>query len=41
MKTTLPQVDWPVNEFVLVRSILSSEGSRYAVLERFPLQGRS
>ena len=37
----LPQVDWPVNEFVLVRSILSSEGSRYAVLERFPLQGRS
>lgn len=37
----LPQVDWPVNEFLLVRSNLSSEGSRYAVLERFPLQGRS
>jgi len=37
----LPKVDWPVNEFVLVRSVLSSEGSRYAVLGRFPLQGRS
>jgi 2'-5' RNA ligase len=37
----LPKVDWPVDEFVLVRSLLSSEGSRYAVLERFPLQGRS
>jgi 2'-5' RNA ligase len=37
----LPKVDWPVEEFVLVRSMLSSEGSQYAVLERFPLQGRS
>jgi len=37
----LPSVDWPVDEFVLVRSLLSNEGSRYAVLERFPLQGRS
>ena len=36
----LPSVDWPVNEFVLVRSVLSNEGSTYEVLERFPLQGR-
>lgn len=36
----LPKIDWPVDEFVLVRSLLSSEGSRYAVLERFPLLGR-
>jgi 2'-5' RNA ligase len=33
----LPPVDWPVEEFVLVRSTLSSEGSCYDVLERFPL----
>ena len=33
----LPEVDWPVQEFVLVRSQLSAEGSRYDVLERFPL----
>jgi 2'-5' RNA ligase len=37
----LPKVDWPVDEFVLVRSLLSNEGAQYAVLERFPLQGRS
>lgn len=37
----LPRVDWPVDEFVLVRSMLASEGAQYAVLERFPLQGRS
>jgi 2'-5' RNA ligase len=37
----LPMVEWPVNEFVLVRSLLSKEGARYAVLARFPLQGRS
>ena len=33
----LPEVDWPVQEFVLVRSRLSAEGSRYDVLERYPL----
>lgn len=33
----LPSLDWPVEEFVLVRSTLSSEGSSYDVLERFPL----
>jgi RNA 2',3'-cyclic 3'-phosphodiesterase len=37
----LPGVEWPVDEFVLVRSVLSKEGSQYAVLEHFPLQGRS
>lgn len=33
----LPPVDWPVEEFVLVRSTLSNEGSSYEVLERFSL----
>jgi 2'-5' RNA ligase len=32
-----PEVDWPVREFLLVRSRLSAEGPRYAVLERFAL----
>jgi RNA 2',3'-cyclic 3'-phosphodiesterase len=34
----LPAVDWPVDEFVLVRSALSREGSSYQVLERFALR---
>ena len=33
----LPAVDWPVGEFVLVRSALSAAGSSYEVLEHFPL----
>jgi 2'-5' RNA ligase len=33
----LPAVEWPVEELVLVRSRLSPEGSRYEVLERYPL----
>jgi 2'-5' RNA ligase len=33
----LPALDWPINEFVLVRSSLSSAGSTYDVLERFSL----
>ena len=33
----LPVVDWPVREFVLVRSLLSSKGSTYETLERFAL----
>jgi len=33
----VPAVTWPVEEFVLVRSRLSATGSRYEVLERFPL----
>lgn len=33
----LPQLDWPVEEFVLVRSAVDSKGSTYDVLERFPL----
>jgi len=33
----LPAIDWPVSEFVLVRSSLSSRGPTYEPLERFPL----
>jgi 2'-5' RNA ligase len=33
----LPALDWPVDEFVLVRSLLSSAGSSYEPLERFRL----
>ncbi len=34
---SLPSLPWHVDEIVLVRSQLSSTGSSYAVLERFPL----
>jgi RNA 2',3'-cyclic 3'-phosphodiesterase len=34
----LPEVAWPVSEFVLVRSSVSSRGSTYEPLERFTLQ---
>jgi len=34
----LPEVDWPVREFVLVRSTPAGNGSRYDVLERFALE---
>jgi 2'-5' RNA ligase len=33
----LPVIDWPVAEFVLVRSVLSREGSSYEPIERFAL----
>jgi 2'-5' RNA ligase len=33
----LPVVDWPVREFSLVRSSLSPKGSRYEIVQRFPL----
>lgn len=33
----LPALDWPVREFMLVRSALSSKGSTYEPLERFSL----
>ena len=33
----LPPVDWPVREFLLVRSALSSKGASYDAVERFPL----
>ena len=33
----LPQVDWPVGEFVLVRSSLSPRGAMYEPVERFIL----
>ncbi|MFN2646649.1 MAG: RNA 2',3'-cyclic phosphodiesterase [Burkholderiales bacterium] len=35
---SLPRVDWPVSEFLLVRSRTSSKGSSYEPLERFALQ---
>ena len=34
---TLPAVSWPAEEFVLVCSRLSSQGSRYEIIDRFPL----
>jgi len=33
----LPAVRWPVDEFVLVRSRLSSAGASYEVVRRYPL----
>jgi len=33
----LPPLEWPVREFLLVRSSLSSKGSTYEPLERFAL----
>lgn len=39
---SLPAVDWPVTEFVLVRSRLAAAGPGYEVLQRFALGlGRS
>ena len=34
-----PALDWPVREFVLVRSNLERDGARYEVLERFVCAG--
>lgn len=34
----LPRVEWPVGEFVLMRSRTSSKGSTYEPLERFALR---
>jgi len=33
----LPAIEWPVDEFVLVRSVLAREGSSYETIERFAL----
>ncbi len=33
----LPALSWPAREFVLVRSIPHSKGSRYETIQRFPL----
>ena len=33
----LPALEWPVNEFLLMRSALASSGSTYEALERFRL----
>ena len=35
----VPAVEWPVPDFVLVRSALSSKGARYEIVQRFRLQG--
>lgn len=35
----LPMLDWPVDEFVLVRSRTSPKGATYEWVERFPLTG--
>lgn len=34
----LPPLAWPAREFTLVRSTPSGSGSRYEILERFPLR---
>ena len=34
----LPSVEWPVDEFLLMRSSVSSRGATYEPLERFALQ---
>jgi 2'-5' RNA ligase len=34
---TLPEVEWPIAEFVLARSETAAAGSVYTILERFPL----
>jgi 2'-5' RNA ligase len=33
----LPDVEWPIDEFVLARSETAAAGSVYTILERFPL----
>ncbi|MDQ6601830.1 MAG: RNA 2',3'-cyclic phosphodiesterase [Chloroflexota bacterium] len=35
---TIPPAAWPVEQVALVRSILGAGGSRYTVIERFPLR---
>ena len=34
----LPDIEWPVREFVLARSTVSARGSTYEIAERFALQ---
>lgn len=34
----LPNLEWPVREFVLARSTVSAKGSTYEITERFALQ---
>lgn len=36
---TAPVAAWPVENVALIRSVLGAGGSRYTVLERFPLRG--
>ena len=35
---SLPRLDWPATEFVLVRSTPERTGSRYETIDRFPLE---
>ncbi len=35
----LPALDWPVREFLLMRSNIERDGARYEVLERFACAG--
>ena len=35
----LPHVEWPIDEFLLVRSRTSPKGSTYEPVERFVLSG--
>jgi len=35
METSIPAIDWHIREFVLVRSELSNEGSRYSIVHRW------
>jgi len=38
MQAEIPAIDWPVREFVLVRSELNQEGSRYTIVDRWAAQ---
>jgi len=38
MDAGMPAIEWPVHDFVLVRSELANEGSRYTIVERWKAQ---
>jgi len=38
IRSSLPAIDWVLNEFVLAESVSSSVGVRYVVLARWPLE---
>jgi 2'-5' RNA ligase len=41
MDAAMPAIDWPVQDFVLVRSELNDEGSRYTIVERWQAREES
>ena len=41
MDAAMPAIDWPVRDFVLVRSELGHEGSRYTIVERWKVEEES